>query len=91
VIAGKAFTVDPRDNVIPSTDETGKVTCISGTQDGGANTPDNIFILWVTCRHLRCAHPHCICATSGDVFLRNVVTTFNVGTNTTTLTQRQPY
>jgi hypothetical protein len=91
VVGGRAFTIDPRDNIIPFTDDDGEVTCLSGTIDGGPNTPDNIFTLWVTCRHLRCTYTYRIPFASGDVFLHNVVTTFNLVTNTTTLTQRQTY
>lgn len=44
-IGGKLFSVDGRDNILPTVDETGKVVCISGTQDGGEDTDGNIFIL----------------------------------------------
>jgi hypothetical protein len=48
VLGGVAFAVDGKDQILPAgTDENGKELCISGTQDGGANTPDNIFILYV--------------------------------------------
>jgi hypothetical protein len=41
-----SFEVDARDNVVVAgTDKDGKDICISGTQDGGTRTPDNIFIL----------------------------------------------
>jgi hypothetical protein len=46
VIGGVAFAIDGRDNILPAgTDQNGKEVCISGTQDGGPATPDNIFIL----------------------------------------------
>ena len=48
-IGGVDFTVDPRDNILPSgTDEDGAPVCISGTQDGGDPTdPKTIYILYV--------------------------------------------
>lgn len=44
-IGGKSFTVDGRDNILPTLDANGTLSCISGTQDGGADTDGNIFIL----------------------------------------------
>ncbi|KAJ7708902.1 acid protease [Mycena rosella] len=72
-IAGKKFPIDARDQVLEAgTDDDGNVVCISGTQNGGADTPDNVFIL-------------------GDVFLHNVVSTFNIKTNEMTVTRRAKY
>jgi hypothetical protein len=46
VMNGTSFEVDARDNVVVAgMDKDGKDICISGTQDGGPRTPDNIFIL----------------------------------------------
>jgi len=74
VIGGKTFTVDAKDQILPSgTNEKGEEVCISGTQDGGdPSDPDTVYIM-------------------GDVFLHNVVSTFNVKKNTITLTQRAAY
>ncbi|KZP11137.1 acid protease [Athelia psychrophila] len=74
VIGGKTFTVDAKDQILPSgTNAKGEELCISGTQDGGdPSDPETIYIL-------------------GDVFLHNVVSTFNVVNNTITLTQRTAY
>jgi hypothetical protein len=48
-VNGTSFEVDARDNVVVAgTDKDGKDICISGTQDGGPRTPDNIFILSVS-------------------------------------------
>jgi hypothetical protein len=44
-IGNATFTVDPRDNILPSVNPDGSITCISGTQPGGPNTDGNIFIL----------------------------------------------
>ncbi|KAF8121726.1 aspartic peptidase domain-containing protein, partial [Mycena galopus ATCC 62051] len=72
-IGGTTFDVDPQDQVVwVGADETGKDSCISGTQDGGPMTMGAIYIL-------------------GDVFMHNVVVTFDVGKNQMTFTQRQKY
>ncbi|KAJ7483177.1 acid protease [Mycena latifolia] len=72
-IGGKNFPIDARDQILEAgTDDDGNLVCISGTQDGGADTPDNVFIL-------------------GDVFLHNVVSTFNIEANTMTVTRRRKY
>ncbi|KAJ6616971.1 acid protease [Mycena sp. CBHHK59/15] len=45
-IGGKKFPIDARDQILPAgTDDAGNAVCISGTQDGGADTVDNVFIL----------------------------------------------
>ncbi|KAF7317669.1 Acid protease [Mycena kentingensis (nom. inval.)] len=73
VLGGKRFVVDVRDQVVyAGSDENGEEVCISGTQDGGVDNGENIFIL-------------------GDVFLHNVVSTFNIKTNEMTVTQRRKY
>jgi len=72
-IGGKTFTIDARDQILPAgTDDNGNIICITGTQDGGPDVADNIFIL-------------------GDVFLHNVVATFNPVDAEVTLTQRAKY
>ncbi|KAJ7493834.1 acid protease [Mycena latifolia] len=72
-IGGKTFTIDARDQILPAgTDDEGNIICITGTQDGGPDVADNIFIL-------------------GDVFLHNVVATFNPIQAEITLTQRAKY
>ncbi|KAJ7065390.1 aspartic peptidase domain-containing protein [Mycena amicta] len=72
-LGGKRFPVDARDQILPAgTDDDGNEVCISGTQDGGADSPENVFIL-------------------GDVFLHNVVSTFNIKTNQLTVTRRRKY
>ncbi|KAJ7087075.1 acid protease [Mycena epipterygia] len=72
-IGGKTFTIDARDQILPAgTDDNGNIICITGTQDGGPDTPDDIFIM-------------------GDVFLHNVVATFNPVDKEVTLTQRARY
>ncbi|KAJ7132351.1 acid protease [Mycena epipterygia] len=72
-IGGKKFPIDGRDQILEAgTDDDGNLVCISGTQNGGADTPDNVFIL-------------------GDVFLHNVVPTFNIKTNEMTITRRAKY
>ncbi|KAF7977109.1 hypothetical protein HWV62_4709 [Athelia sp. TMB] len=74
VIGGKTFTIDAKDQILPSgTNAKGEELCISGTQDGGdPSDPNTTYIM-------------------GDVFLHNVVSTFNVEKNTITLTQRKAY
>ncbi|KAJ7780230.1 acid protease [Mycena maculata] len=72
-LGGKLFPIDARDQILDAgTDDAGKVLCISGTQDGGADTAENVFIL-------------------GDVFLHNIVPTFNIKTNELTITRRAKY
>ncbi|KAJ7308516.1 acid protease [Mycena albidolilacea] len=72
-LGGKVFPIDARDQILDAgTDDDGNTVCITGTQDGGADTPDNVFIL-------------------GDVFLHNVVSTFNIQTNELTVTRRKKY
>ncbi|KAJ7153281.1 acid protease [Mycena filopes] len=72
-IGGKTFTVDARDQIIPAgTDDDGNIICITGTQDGGPDLAEDIFIL-------------------GDVFLHNVVSTYNPVAGEVTLTQRARY
>ena len=90
-IAGTKFTVDGQDQILPAgTDDNGNEICISGTQDGGdPSNPKTIYILCVRfC-------PSSVILTNefirGDVFLHNVVATFNIQTNTVTLTQRASY
>ncbi|KAJ7249530.1 aspartic peptidase domain-containing protein [Mycena haematopus] len=69
----KSFPIDARDQILENgTDDDGNVVCISGTQDGGEDTPDTVFIL-------------------GDVFLHNVVSTFNIKTDELTVTRRKKY
>ncbi|KAJ7033574.1 acid protease [Mycena alexandri] len=51
-IGGKTFTIDARDQIIPAgTDDEGNIICITGTQDGGPDAPENIFILGDTFLH----------------------------------------
>lgn len=46
VINGTSFTIDTADQILPlGTDDSGKELCIVATTDGGANEPDNTFIL----------------------------------------------
>ncbi|KAJ6508181.1 acid protease [Mycena sanguinolenta] len=72
-IAGKTFPINKRDQIIPTgKDANNNTVCITGTQDGGADQADAVFIL-------------------GDVFLHNVVATFNPVDGEVTLTQRVPY
>ncbi|KAF7362758.1 Acid protease [Mycena venus] len=73
VIGGKTFSIDARDQILPaSTDDEGNIICMTGTQDGGPDVADGIFVL-------------------GDVFLHNVVATFNPVAGEVTLTQRAKY
>jgi len=67
-IGGVEFNVTAADVILPI----GDGQCLSGIQDGGEPSDDNIFIL-------------------GDVFLHNVVATFNLSSNVVTLTERTPY
>lgn len=47
-IGGKTFTIDGKDQILPSTGPDGKVQCISGTTDGGDPAdPNSIFIMCV--------------------------------------------
>ncbi|KAK7031647.1 aspartic peptidase domain-containing protein [Favolaschia claudopus] len=72
-LGGKSFPIDARDQILlGGTGDDGKPICISGTQSGGEDTPENVFIL-------------------GDVFLHNVVSTFNVKANEMTVTRRKKY
>jgi len=51
-IGGKSFTIDPRDEILPAgTDDEGNIICITGTQDGGPNVAQDIFILGDTFLH----------------------------------------
>jgi len=51
-IGGKSFTIDPRDEILPAgTDDEGNIICITGTQDGGPNVAEDIFILGDTFLH----------------------------------------
>ena len=90
-IAGTNFTVDGQDQIIPAgTDINGNEVCISGTQDGG--DPSNPEVIYILC--VRSCPPSVILTNEfirGDVFLHNVVVTFNIQTNMVTLTQRAPY
>ncbi|KAF7344192.1 Acid protease [Mycena venus] len=73
VIGGKTFQIDARDQILPAgTDDNGNIICITGTQDGGPDVAEDIFIM-------------------GDVFLHNVVSTFNPVAGEVTLTQRARY
>jgi hypothetical protein len=90
-LGGKSFPIDARDQILNAgTDDDGNVVCISGTQDGGPDTPENVFILYV-------ALFSCFCDIvteylfSGDVFLHNVVSTFNIQENEMTITRRRKY
>jgi len=72
-LGGVSFSIDGRDQILPAgQDDSGKEICQSGTQDGGLDTPDTIFIL-------------------GDVFLHNVVATFDIKKEQITLSQRAKY
>ncbi|KAJ7058495.1 acid protease [Mycena amicta] len=75
LLAGKEFTIDGRDMVVPQADlkdASGNVVCISGIQDNGPVEEGSTFIL-------------------GDVFLHNVVVTHNVVDAEVYVTQREPY
>ncbi|KAJ6449783.1 acid protease [Mycena sanguinolenta] len=73
-IGGQAFTMDPRDQLLPVVvDTTGDVVCVGGTQARGAQGISADF-------HLL-----------GDVFMRNVVATFNPIDKEVIVTQRVPY
>nr|GAT49690.1 acid protease [Mycena chlorophos] len=51
-IGGKEFSVDAKDQILPGgTDSNGKEICFLGTQDGGPDEADNIFILGDTFLH----------------------------------------
>ncbi|KAJ6521574.1 acid protease [Mycena vulgaris] len=51
-IGGKAFTIDPRDQVIPGgTDDQGNVVCISGTTNIGQIGPGGLSVLGDTFLH----------------------------------------
>jgi hypothetical protein len=46
VLGSASFTIDPRDQIIPQgRDAAGNVVCLSGTQDGGPDVPQNLVIL----------------------------------------------
>ncbi|KAJ6526493.1 acid protease [Mycena vulgaris] len=76
-IGGKTFPIDKRDQILPTgKDANNNTVCITGTQDGGADQAGTVFIF---------------CVARGDVFLHNVVTTFNPIDGEVTLTQRAPY
>ncbi|KAJ6568695.1 aspartic peptidase domain-containing protein [Mycena capillaripes] len=73
VIHGETFSIDARDQILPTgTDDNGNTICITGTQDGGPEMSETFFVL-------------------GDVFLHNVVSTFNPVAKEVTLTQRAKY
>jgi hypothetical protein len=91
VIGGVKFPFDSRDLIIPVTNAEGEVICQSSVWNAGSQPSDQVYILWVASRYLRPHHTHRFRSNSGGVFMHNVVTTFNLETNTTTLTQRQPY
>ncbi|KAJ7861712.1 acid protease [Mycena olivaceomarginata] len=74
-IGGQAFSMDPRDQLVPFGNDTpeGGVTCVLGTQaQGGPLIASDFHLL-------------------GDSFLRNVVATLNPIDREITLTQRVPY
>ncbi|KAJ7049937.1 acid protease [Mycena amicta] len=51
-IGGKTFSVDGRDQILPGgTDDQGNIICFLGTQDGGPNVAEDIFILGDTFLH----------------------------------------
>ncbi|KAF7322169.1 Acid protease [Mycena kentingensis (nom. inval.)] len=51
-IGGTAFAIDGRDQIIPAgEDDDGNVICILGTQDGGPDVAEDIFILGDTFLH----------------------------------------
>jgi hypothetical protein len=58
VIGGTQFAVAGADLILPIGEIDGKQVCISGVQDGGPNTPDNIFILCVRARADVCGVGH---------------------------------
>lgn len=89
-IGGVEFAVDPKDQILPSLDDNGNTICISGTQDGGPAEDDNIFILWVPLLLTDEPILNGLCD-RGDVFLHNVVATFNIASNNITISERVPY
>jgi hypothetical protein len=51
-IGGKKFTIDAKDQILPSTGPDGKVQCISGTTDGGDPAdPNSLYIMGDTFLH----------------------------------------
>jgi hypothetical protein len=47
-IGGKSFSIDKRDQILPTgKDANNNTVCITGTQDGGADQGGNVFILCV--------------------------------------------
>lgn len=89
-IGGKTFTIDGRDQVVPNgIDGNGKNVCISGTQPGTEN--DDFYILWVEqfSWSLKLIVDHY--KIRGDVFLHNVISTFNIKAEEITLSQRAKY
>lgn len=90
-IGGKQFKIDGKDQILPAgTDSDGNEVCLSGTQDGG--DPSDSTTVFILCAKFPLWLPnsidHCF---RGDVFLHNVVTTFNIQSNQITLTQRASY
>ncbi|KAJ6622083.1 aspartic peptidase domain-containing protein [Mycena sp. CBHHK59/15] len=69
ILGGKEFTIDARDQILPSGNA---ITCFTGTQDGGLAVTGNALTL-------------------GDVFLHNVVATFNPVAAEITITKRAAY
>ncbi|KAF8166541.1 aspartic peptidase domain-containing protein [Mycena galopus ATCC 62051] len=51
-LGGKSFPIDARDQILENgTDDAGNLLCISGTQPGGEDTPDTVFILGDVFQH----------------------------------------
>jgi hypothetical protein len=91
VLGGVAFAVDGKDLIVPAgTDAQGSEVCVSGIQDGGPYSPNDLFILcvlWLFDEASGLLTHSC----SGDVFLHNVVATFQTAANAITVTERTKY
>lgn len=44
-ISGTTFYINPLDMILGYTNEDGSVSCISGVDDGGSDTADDVYIL----------------------------------------------
>lgn len=93
VIGGKTFTVDAKDQIVPSgTNNKGEEVCISGTQDGGdPSDPNTVYTMGDVFLHnvVVCFSWLVTCASLTTVLSSQ--STFNVDKNTVTLTQRAVY
>ncbi|KAF8193979.1 hypothetical protein K438DRAFT_1969269 [Mycena galopus ATCC 62051] len=94
-VGEKKFPIDGRDQIVKNIDSKGKMSCTSGTQAGGngsdPNTVHPVRPLSSNSFSFMCTDHSPFSLLSGEFFLHNVVSTFNIRTNQITLTKRKKY